>query len=160
MVYFNDAGTTDSSTYRHPLSLHYALPIVVAANFFKPFRGISRGILYFQHFERAHLLIVFQTRLQVIVPGRYGPVQFNGVFQRQLGSRSDRKMGGMGGIAHQNKGNTPAIGQFLAMHPGIANNPGETDQYGRPTQLRGVAYKPVTAHPGSKQKTKSSVERK
>ena len=66
----------------------------------EPFGRVACRTLQFDHFQPALILVNFERRLKLAFFGdQIG--QANGVLERQLGARANRKMRRVRGIAHQ-----------------------------------------------------------
>ena len=70
--------------------------------------------------------------------------QIDGVFERELGARTDGKVRGVRGVAHQHDRHGLA-GHFDAMHPVLANHAWEANPVGGATQVLRVADELVAA---------------
>ena len=105
------------------------LEMQIAVQRLEPFGRVARAVLELQHFE-VPLRLIFGERLRAV---EARPVQHLGeldrIFERELGPRADREMGGVRGVAEQDQ---------IAGGPARADDPAEVEPGLRPRQVAGV----------------------
>ncbi len=74
---------------QHGVNKLLGLEVCVARHVLEPLRRIARCVLDLQNLNATHFLVVLQALFNVVVLGHQASVQFNRVFQSQLGTRTD-----------------------------------------------------------------------
>ena len=116
----------------------------VARDVLKPLGRVARSVLDFEYLHAAPRLVALQHRQQVgaghqlVGAGGKFIDQVNRVFHRQLGAATNRKMRGVGRIAHQHHRHLSA-GQRQLVHPGVADHARKTDPLRRAAEVLGIA---------------------
>ncbi|MCY1222964.1 hypothetical protein D9M72_350730 [compost metagenome] len=111
----------------------------VALDVLEPLGRVARRVLDLQHFHAARGFIARQCIGQaVMTPATDLFGEVNGIFQCQLGARTDREMRGVRGIAHQHHRHAAAVGQGVPMHPLAADHTGKADPDRRAAQVRRI----------------------
>ncbi len=110
----------------------------VARDVLEPLGRVARGVLDAQHFDAARRFVVFERRHQVAGLRADAAREFDRVFQRQLGTRSDREMRCVRGIAHQHDGRAA-----VDVHPAPAHHARKTDPLRRAAQVGRVRHQLV-----------------
>ena len=116
---------------------------------FKPFGGIARGVLNFQHLDRSHGYIVLQG-LSDVIRRCQAAAQFNGIFQGELAATADRKVRRVRRIAHQHQRHLLA-GNVLRVNPVLAHHARKADPDGRAAHVGGVVHERFTVQMPGKQ---------
>ena len=81
----------------------FGFQAAVAVDVLKPFCRVARGVLDFQHLDRAQGFVALQRFGRIRLRGKTVR-QFNRILQRELGAAADRKVRRVRGVTHQHDG--------------------------------------------------------
>ena len=108
--------------------------VEIAVERLEPFGRIARRVLQLEHLERAFGLILVERLRQRQVAAVEHVGELDRIFERKLGPRADREMGGVRGVAEQD--------QFV-VRPALAFDPPELKPRRAAAQMRGVGHQAV-----------------
>ena len=115
------------------------LEFEIAIDRLEPFGRVACAVLQLEHFQAALGLIFGQRRRAVEAGTTQHFSQLDRVLQGQLGARSDREMGGVGGITDQDD---------LVVMPCVADDPAELEPRRRAAEVGSIAQQRVAAELG------------
>ena len=107
----------------------------VASDVFEPLGRIARRVLKFEHLDAPRCLVFRQRLLDISIAGGERVGQADRIFHRQFRARTDRKVRGVRGVAHEHD---------VFVYPALVADAREVQPFPS-AQVRGVGHQAVAA---------------